>query len=143
MTESKSKKNNFDGLGSAAEMLNVMDKSDRERILSQLSQRDPSIAEKIREKMFLFEDLCHLDAKSMGIFVGKAPRRKLVLALRGVEVDFIKVFFSNLPLRAAQTLKEEIEAQGPQKLSDVTKAQRELVEIAKNLLNTGEISFER
>jgi flagellar motor switch protein FliG len=124
----------FDGVSSVAEMLNVMDPATRNKLLANMRKQNPQITEAVRQRMFIFQDLVRLPSKSLQTLLREIPPQRLVLSLRNVSEDFKKVLFKNLSQRSAQTLQEEIQALGPQRLSDVTAAQSEIVKIARKLV---------
>jgi flagellar motor switch protein FliG len=139
MSEPKSKGKNFDGIQSAAEMLNHLDKSERDKILKNIAEQDPFLTDKIRQKLFTFEDLVKLENSSLQLLLRTIPSPKLTLALRNMPQEFKDTLFKNISTRAANLLKEEMLSQGPQKLSSVTAAQQEITSIAKQLLAEGKI----
>jgi len=137
MANSKPRNKNFDGVQSAAEMLNLLDKPNREKLLDDVEKMDPEVAKKIRQKMFVFEDLARIEARGIQVLLKEVPQKKLALALRNAPDELREVIFKNMSSRSAQILKEDIDNQGPQKLSDVTAAQKEMIVITKRLLAQG------
>jgi flagellar motor switch protein FliG len=130
----------FDGIQSAAEMLNQLDRQSREKLLAQVAGRDPVLAEKIRQKMFVFEDLVKLEGRDLQILLREVSQEKLVVALRNVDDSFKQIIFKNLSTRAAQSLREELEEQSPQPLSKITRIQRELLDLVQEMIRLGRIS---
>ena len=127
----------FDGIRSVADMLNIMDPEARNRLLAGLNQIDPKMTDRIRDKMFVFHDLIYLSNKDFPMLIKEFTRRKLALSLRNAPEDFRAFLYKNLSSRAAETLQEEVIALGPQKLSEVTAAQNELVSLARRFLAAG------
>ncbi|MBI2711748.1 MAG: hypothetical protein HYX41_02630 [Bdellovibrio sp.] len=132
----------FDGIRSVAEMLNVMEPAARNKLLAQLNEKDPKVTTAIRDKMFVFQDLTRLSPRSFQTLLKEIPPRKLALSLRNVSEEFRAFLFKNLSQRAAEHLQEEVVALGPQKLSEVTSAQNEMVQIARRLIAEGKIQFD-
>ena len=129
----------FDGVRSIAEMLNVMDRASREKLLANLEKKDPAIVEAIKSKMFTFEDLAKIPSAGLQSLLREVPGTRLVLALRNASEDLKNTIFHNLSTRAAEVLKEELDTQGPQRLSDVTAAQQDILRIARKLVMMGKI----
>jgi len=129
------------GVQAVVDMLAFMDKEHRDRLLTNVAERDPGLASQIREKLFTFEHLVDLDPKSVPVLVSELPRGKLILALRKVSEDLKSHIVSNISKRAADHLLEEVEALGAQKLTDVLAAQLDVAEIAKRLQDEGKIVF--
>jgi flagellar motor switch protein FliG len=121
------------GTQAVAELLHHVDEATRDRLLESLAKEDPEAWARIQDRMFSFEDLANLDDATFRAFLEKAPRAKLPLALRKASDELKAAFFRNLPQAAAATLAEDIASLGPQRLSLVEAAQRELIEIAKTL----------
>jgi flagellar motor switch protein FliG len=139
MSSAKPKNKNFDGIRSAAAMMNAMEKEAREKILVDLARKDPEIARKIRKEMFVFDDLCRIKGNGMQTLLSEFSTPKLILAMRNASDEFKAFVFRNMSGRAAQILREEIDSQGPRRLTEVTAAQSELMSIAKRLIAEGKI----
>jgi flagellar motor switch protein FliG len=133
--------NRFDGVGSAAEMLNLLDPETRDRILGELQARDPEAARKIRDRMFTFEELLKIPTLELQKALKLVPSRKLALALRGLSEEILKPIFSALSQRAGAALREDIDTLGPQKLSAVQDARRDLVTLVVKLAASGQLSL--
>ncbi len=122
-----------------AEILNNVDKATEERILAGLGEMDPDLADRVREFMFVFEDLAHLDDRSMQQLIREVERDKWAVALRTASPQLRKKVFSNMSERAANLLREEIEVLGPVRLRDVEAVQREILNVARELEAEGKI----
>ena len=96
-------------------------------------------SEEIRQSMFLFEDLGHLDDRSVRALLKEISNDELILALKTASEDLADKIFSNVSQRAAQMMKEDMEVMGPVKLSEVEEAQQEIIKIAKRLESEGRI----
>lgn len=131
------------GVEPIAEMFNVMDKSTEEAILSKIEEKDPMLAEEIRKLMFTFEDLILVDDRGMQAILKEVPNEKMIVALKSAPDDVKEKIFTNMSDRAATLIKEDLEAMGPVRMSDVEAAQQEIVNIAKRLEEEGKIMISR
>ncbi|MAU40194.1 MAG: flagellar motor switch protein FliG [Kordiimonas sp.] len=122
-----------------AEIFNYMDRTSESRFLTSLEDRNRESAEKIRALMFTFEDLQKLDAGGVQTLLRNVDKDRLGVALKGASDKLRDLFFSNMSERAAKILKEDMEAMGPVRLRDVDEAQMEIVNISKDLAESGEI----
>jgi len=122
-----------------AEIFNFLDRSSEARFLTALEDRNRESAERIRALMFTFEDLQKLDATGAQTLLRNIDKDRLGLAMKGASDKIRDLFFSNMSERAAKILKEDMEAMGPVKLKDVDEAQMEIVSVAKDLADAGEI----
>ena len=127
------------GVDSLVAVLKSVSRSTEKTILEHLSETNPKMAEKIREKMFVFEDLTVLDDRSVQVLLREVDRKDLTLALRGAPPRIRDMIFNNLSARAREMLEEEIEAIGPQRLSDIEEAQRSVVNTVRDLEEAEEI----
>jgi flagellar motor switch protein FliG len=131
---------NVGGLDYLVRVLNQVDRSTEKSILSSL---DPSLAEEIRKKMFVFEDIAKLDDRSIQRILRDVNSRDLVLAMRGCTEEVQRRILSNMSSRAAQTLKDDLEALGPVRLKNVEEAQQNIVRVIRRLDEAEEIVLSR
>ena len=131
------------GLEPIAEMLNVMDKATEQNLMARVEEKDPQVAEEIRKLMFVFEDIIFIDDRGMQMLLKEVPNDKLVIALKTAPEEIKEKIFKNISKRAADLLKEDLEAMGPVRLSDVEAAQQEIVNVAKRLETEGKIMISR
>jgi flagellar motor switch protein FliG len=122
------------------EILNHADRSTERTILEGLSASDPALADAIKEKMFVFEDILALDNRTIQIILREVSQEDLRLALKGVNESLRESVFRNVSERAAETLREDIELMGPVRVKDVEAAQKKIVSIVRQLEEAGEIS---
>ena len=122
-----------------AEIFNNLDRQSESRFISSLEDRNRESAEKIKALMFTFEDLEKLDGTAVQTLLRVADKDKLGIALKGASEVLRDLFFSNMSERAGKILKEDMEAMGPVRLSDVDEAQTAIVLAAKDLADKGEI----
>jgi flagellar motor switch protein FliG len=122
-----------------AEIFNHLDRNAETRFLTALEDRNRESAERIRALMFTFEDLLKLDPGGVQTLLRSIDKNRLALAMKGASEALRDLFFTNMSERAAKILREDMEAMGPVRLRDVDEAQMEIVNIAKDLADSGEI----
>ncbi|MCZ6556437.1 MAG: flagellar motor switch protein FliG [SAR324 cluster bacterium] len=127
------------GIESVAEMLNSLDKSTETRILATIEESNPDLAEQIRELMFTFEDMVLIDSRGMQNIIKEVAQPELVLALKTASEPIKELIFASMSQRAADMLREDLEVMGPVKVSDVEKAQQNMVKIARRMEEEGKI----
>ena len=108
-------------------------------ILEEIGQVDPELATRIQDSMFVFESLKELDQKGMQVLLREVESDLLLVALKGTDDELTEKFLSNMSKRAAQMLKEDMESQGPVRVSEVEAAQREVLNTARRLAEAGEL----
>lgn len=131
------------GIESVVEVLNGVDRSTEKIILESLEQEDPELAEEIKKRMFVFEDVVALDNRSIQRVVRDVNNDDLQLALKVASDQVKEVVFQNMSQRMAETFQEEMEFMGPVRLRDVEEAQSRIVGIIRRLEETGEIVIAR
>jgi flagellar motor switch protein FliG len=129
------------GVDIAANILNFLDGSTSNSLLSKISENDADLALKIQDKMFVFEDIASLSASSIQTVLREVPTGQLLLALRGASDALKEKIYGNMSKRAAEILRDDLEASPPAKLSDVEAAQKNVLGIVKQLADTGEIQL--
>lgn len=129
------------GINVAANILNHMDTPVCNQLLEEISGSSSDLAQKIQDKMFVFEDLVNLDDRGMQTLLREVATDRLLLALRGVSDVLKNKIFSNMSKRAADMLREDLEAAPPAKLSEVELAQKEILTVVRNLSDSGAIVF--
>jgi flagellar motor switch protein FliG len=135
--------NQLGGVEPIADMLNLMDKNTEKNIMSRVEEKDPELAEEIRKLMFTFEDLLYVDDKGIQNLLREVDNAKLVIAMKTAPDEIKQKLFKNMSNRAATLLREDLEALGPTKLSDVEKAQAEMVTKVKELEAQGKAFIAR
>lgn len=129
------------GINVAANILNHMDSPVSTQLLEEISGNSTELAQKIQDKMFIFEDLVNLDDRGMQTLLREVAADRLLLALRGVSEELKNKIFNNLSKRAADLLREDLEAAPPAKLSEVELAQKEILTIVRSLADSGVVVF--
>lgn len=127
------------GTEAVASILNNMDRTTESAILTNIEQNYPDLADKIKQMMFVFEDLNKVDDRGIQEILKEVSKEDLMLALKGAGEELKAKFLKNMSSRAAQGIKEDMEARGPVKLSDVEKSQQAILKISKRLEEEGKI----
>ncbi len=141
MTKPKNDSLKIDGKKEASELLARLDPQSRDRILGEISIKDPALAESLKRGLVSFQRILGLDSGTFQKIIRPMPIRTLALAARGMSPEEDASFFSKLSERQGLALREEREALGPQKKSDVDLARQKLAEIAQELHERGEINL--
>ena len=131
------------GARTVAAMLNAMDKQASSAILLQVADEDSVLHQRIKELLFVFDNLLEVDDRGIQAILRDVGSDALALALRGADADVQEKIFRNMSKRAAEILRDDMEARGPVKLSEVEAAQREIVAIAQKLAEEGTIVLGR
>lgn len=127
------------GLETLVEVLNRVDRSTEKAILENLDETDPELAEEIKKKMFVFEDIKMLDDRGVQQILREIDTKDLELALKSAGDAVKDKIFKNMSQRAAATLQEEMEYMGPVRLRDVEDAQQRIVNVIRQLEESGAI----
>ena len=141
MTKPKNDSIKIDGKKEASDLLARLDTQSRDRILAEISTKDPALAETLRKGLVSFDRILGLDSGAFQKVIRPIPIRILALAARGLSPDEESRFFSKLSERQGLALREEREALGPQKKSDVDLARQKIAEMAQELHERGEIDL--
>ncbi|MDW8433606.1 MAG: flagellar motor switch protein FliG [Aquificaceae bacterium] len=131
----------MEGITLTAELLNMLDRDTTNRILAKLDEEDPYLSEKIKERMFTFEDIRKLDNRAIVEILKAVDKSTLIIALKGAPEDIKEKFFANVSKKAADIMKEDMEALGPVRASEVEKAQKQVIQVIKNLADQGIIDI--
>lgn len=131
------------GIEPIADMLNLMDKASEKNIMARVEEKDPELAEEIRKLMFVFEDMVFVDDRGVQELLKIVDNQKLVISLKTAPDEVRTKLFKNMSNRAAGLLKEDLDALGPTKISDVEKAQQEIVQQLKDLEAKGKAIISR
>ena len=129
------------GVKSIAEIFNRMDRITSKATLDRLEKDSPELVTRIRDMMFVFDDIKLLGKNAIQEILKKSDKKVLTFALKGSDEDTKRVFFENMSSRAVENMKEEMEYMGPVRLKDVEKAQHEIVAIVRELDEEGVISI--
>jgi flagellar motor switch protein FliG len=131
----------YGGVSAVAEMLNRVDRRYSEEILTAIEQEDPKLSLAIRDLMFAFEDLSSIPDASIREVLNQVDKKTLATALKGASEDLKNHFYKSMSSRAAEMLKEDIEALGPTRSRQIHQAQQEIVNLARKLEAEGKIAL--
>ena len=132
------------GVDSVVDILNSVDRTTEKHIMETLDVEDSNLAEEIKKKMFVFEDILTLDNRAIQILLRQdIDNRELAVALKGSSQELQNLIFANQSKRLAAMIKEDMEYMGPVRRSDVEDAQQKIVNIVRKLQDMGEIIISR
>jgi flagellar motor switch protein FliG len=127
------------GVEYVASIMNHLDINTENIIFASLEDADPLLADRIRQKMFVFEDIMHIDSRGIQTLLKEITNEDLNLALKTVNDELKEKIFSNMSNRAAEMLKEDMESLGPVRVADVETAQQNIIRIARKLERLGRL----
>ncbi|HEX9058718.1 MAG TPA: flagellar motor switch protein FliG [Clostridia bacterium] len=131
------------GVQSIVDILNNVDRGTEKYIMETLEIENTDLAEEIKKRMFVFEDILSLDNRSIQRFLREVENNQLAIALKGSTEEVQKLIYSNMSKRLVEMIKEDIEFMGPVRLKDVEEAQQKIVNIIRKLEDAGEIVISR
>ena len=131
------------GVDQVVEILNAVDRGTEKHIMETLEIEEPELADEIRKKMFVFEDILLLDDRAIQRVLRDVDNNDLALALKGGNEQVQSAIFNNLSKRLATMIKEDMEFMGPVRMKDVEEAQQKIVNIIRKLEDSGEIVISR
>jgi flagellar motor switch protein FliG len=131
------------GVDSVVEILNSVDRGTEKHIMESLEIEEPELADEIRKKMFVFEDILLLDDRSIQRVLRDVDNNDLGIALKAANEQVQNAVFNNLSKRLATMIKEDMEFMGPVRMKDVEEAQQKIVNIIRKLEDSGEIVISR
>ncbi len=131
------------GVDAIVEILNSVDRGTEKHIMENLEIEEPELAEEIKRKMFVFEDILSLDDKTIQRVLRDVDNNDLGVALKAATEEVQNVIFNNLSKRLAAMIKEDMEFMGPVRMKDVEEAQQKIVNIIRKLEDSGEIIVAR
>ncbi|HTJ96474.1 MAG TPA: flagellar motor switch protein FliG [Rhodocyclaceae bacterium] len=135
------KKSAMGGIRHAAEILNFVGQAAETAILDNVREYDPDLAQKILDEMFVFENLLDIDDRGIQLLLREVQSDSLIIALKGASPEMREKVFKNMSQRAAEMLREDLEAKGPVRLSEVENEQKEILKIARRLADEGQIQL--
>ena len=135
----KIKKSAMGGIQTAAEILNMMGGVVETSALAAIREYDPELAQKIQDKMFVFDNLMDLDDRGIQLLLREVQSESLIIALKGTNPELKEKIFRNMSQRAAEMLRDDLEAKGPVRLSEVEAEQREILKIVRKLADEGQL----
>lgn len=131
------------GVDSVVEVLNTVDRGTEKHIMENLEIEEPELADEIRKKMFVFEDILMPDDRSIQRVLREVENSELAVALKNANEEVQNVIFNNMSTRLVDMIKEDMEYMGPVRLKDVEEAQQKIVNIIRKLEDSAEIVISR
>lgn len=135
----KIRKSSLGGVKTAAEMINLMGAAIEGTVIESIRTHDADLAQKIMDKMFVFDDVIRLDDKAIQMVLKEVASDALIVALKGAQPALKEKFLANMSSRAADTLREDLESRGPMRLSEVETQQKEILKTVRRLADEGQI----
>jgi len=133
------KKSVLGGVRAAAEILNFSGTANETAIIASVRDYDPELAQKIQDEMFVFENLIDLDDRSIQMLLREVQSESLIIALKGTGEELREKIFKNMSQRAAEMLRDDLEAKGPVRVSEVEAEQKEILRVVRKLADEGQI----
>ena len=131
------------GVNAVAEILNAVDRATEEEVLAEIEEESATMAEEIRNLMFVFEDVKTLEDRSIRELLKEISNEELTMALKGSTEEMRELFFRNMSERAGNMIREDLEIMGPTRLADVEGAQQNIVKIVRRLEGEGRVVISR
>jgi flagellar motor switch protein FliG len=131
------------GVDAIVEILNSVDRGTEKHIIEELEIEEPELADEIKRKMFVFEDILSLDDRTIQRVLREVDNNELGIALKGATEEVQNVIFANLSKRLATMIREDMEFMGPVRMKDVEEAQQKIVNVIRKLEDSGEIVISR
>jgi flagellar motor switch protein FliG len=135
----RTRKSALGGVKATAEILNMLGSNIETAALDYIRESDVDLAQKITDNMFTFDDLLKIDDKGIQAVLKEIQTESLVVALKGATPELREKIFKNMSTRAAETLREDLEARGPVRLSEVEGEQKELLKVVRRLADEGQV----
>ena len=127
------------GIDAVVALINSADRTTERNIMEYLEENDPELAEEIKKRLFVFEDIIRLDDRSLQRVLREVDMKELGLALKGGTEELRVKFFKNMSKRAAEMLQEDMDYMGPVRVKDVEESQQKVVNVVRALEEAGEI----
>ena len=137
----KIRKTSLGGVKTAAEMINLLGSNADVAVLDTIRNYDADLAQKIMDKMFVFDDLVKLDDRSLQLVLREVASETLIVALKGGSMEVRDKILANMTMRAAAALREDLEARGPMRLSEVEAQQKEILKVVRRLADENQITL--
>ncbi len=135
------KKAAMGGTRVAAEILNFMPTTLETSVIATVRDLDPEIAQKIQDEMFAFDNVNDLDDRAIQLLLREVQSESLIVALKGTTEALREKIFKNMSTRASEMLREDLEAKGPVRISEVDAEQKEILKIVRRLADEGQIAL--
>ncbi|MDP1708493.1 MAG: flagellar motor switch protein FliG [Gammaproteobacteria bacterium] len=135
------KSSSVGGIKTAANILNNMDSSVESGLLEKVKENDAELGQKIQDHMFVFENLLEVDDRGIQALLREVSSENLLLALKGADQAMKDKIFKNMSKRASEMMRDDLEAKGPVKLSEVEAAQKEILTVARRMADAGQLAL--
>ncbi|MBX9812058.1 MAG: flagellar motor switch protein FliG [Burkholderiales bacterium] len=135
------KKSALGGVRTAAEILNFMPNAQEASVIENIRQYDPDLAQRILDDMFVFEDLVNIEDRGIQLLLREVQSESLIIALKGTTDIVREKIFKNMSQRAADLLREDLEAKGPVRVREVEAEQKEILKLVRRLADEGQLSL--
>ena len=136
-----SKKFTRGGIKTAAEILNFVGTANEATVIENVRAIDPDLAQKIQDQMFVFDNLLTVEDRAIQLILREIQTESLIVALKGASEEIREKIFKNMSARAGEMLREDLEAKGPVKLTEVEAEQKAILKVARRLSDEGQISL--
>ncbi len=131
------------GINYIADVMNKVDRSTEKFIFDELAMRDPKLAEEIRQKMFVFDDIINLDAMSIQAFINEVDAKDLAVAIKGSTAEVAEVIYANMSTRKREATQTDVEYLHNVRMRDVEEAQQRIVAVIRRLEADGVITISK
>jgi flagellar motor switch protein FliG len=133
------KKKPMGGIRVAAEILNFMSADTESSVMESLKSYDDDMAQKIMDEMFVFDNIMDIDDRGIQLLLREVQSDALIIALKGAAPELREKIFKNMSQRAAEMMREDLEAKGPVRLSEVEAQQKEILLVVRRLADEGQL----
>lgn len=135
------KRSKMGGVRTAAEILNFMSSAEEDAVVASLRELDADLAQRIVDEMFVFDNLADIEDTAIQLILKEIDTTSLTVALKGAPEELREKFFKNMSNRAAEMLRDDLEAQGPVRMSKVEEEQKNILQVARKLAEAGQFSL--
>jgi flagellar motor switch protein FliG len=135
------KRSKMGGVRTAAEILNFMNSTEEDAVVASLRELDPDLAQRIVDEMFVFENLADIEDTAIQLILKEIDTTSLTIALKGAPEELREKFFRNMSNRASEMLRDDLEAQGPVRMSKVEEEQKKILGVARALAESGQFTL--
>ncbi len=135
------KKSPIGGIRTAAEILNFMSGENETSVMENLKEYDGDMAQQIMDEMFVFENILDIDDRGIQLILREIQSDALIIALKGASEELREKIFKNMSQRAADLMREDLDAKGPVRLSEVESQQKDILQIIRRLADEGQLAL--
>ncbi|NDU85627.1 MAG: flagellar motor switch protein FliG [Ferrovum sp.] len=141
MGAASTKKHIKGGTKATAEILNYIGGTSEASVIEAVRSYDPDLAQKIMDEMFVFDNLTEIDDRGIQLVLREVQSESLIVALKGASAELREKVFKNMSQRAAEMMREDLDAKGPVRLSEVEAEQKEIIKIVRRMADEGQIAL--